>query len=47
MRLSLGTEFASETDTTFSHAWCYTDTMKDGLALSKLRLGFLEPKQSC
>jgi len=39
-----GHEFASETDTTFSEAWCYTDTMKDGLAL-KIRLGFLEPNK--
>ena len=39
-----GHEFASETDTMFSEAWCYTYAIKDGLKL-EIELGNLEPKK--
>jgi hypothetical protein len=40
-----GHEFASETDTMFSHAWCYTNALEEGLTL-KIGLGTQEPNKS-
>ncbi|MCF6329815.1 MAG: hypothetical protein L3J02_08460, partial [Henriciella sp.] len=41
-QVTAGHEFASETDTTFSFAWCYTNILADGLTL-KVGLGNLQP----
>lgn len=40
-----GHKFASEEDTTFSIAWCYTDAIVDDLSI-KVRLGNLDPGAS-